>query len=178
MCGIAVVLPGGNLQPPPSAIERMTAALTHRGPDARETVRLPGCHLGHTRLSIIDPANGRQPMTDPSGRYTVVFNGEIYNHADLRRELERAGTTFRTRCDTEVLLHGFARWGAGVLARLNGQFAFAVWDAVARTLFAARDRFGEKPLYWARTPAGHLLLASEIKSILACGLVSARLDTV
>jgi len=176
MCGIAVILPGGELQPPPSAIERMTAALTHRGPDAQECVRLPGCHLGHTRLSIIDPANGHQPMTDPSGRYTIVFNGEIYNHANLRRELERDGVTFRTNCDTEVLLHGYARWGAGVLARLNGQFAFAVWDAVARTLFAARDRFGEKPLYWARTPAGNVLMSSEIKAIEASGLVSLKLD--
>ena len=176
MCGIAVILSGSELAPPPSAIERMTAALAHRGPDAQEVLHLPGCHLGHTRLSIIDPANGRQPMTDPSGRYTIVFNGEIYNHADLRRELERDGATFQSRCDTEVLLHGFARWGAGVLQRLNGQFAFAVWDAVGRTLFAARDRFGEKPLYWARTPAGHLLLASEIKAISASGLVSLKLD--
>jgi asparagine synthase (glutamine-hydrolysing) len=178
MCGIAVILPGSALEPPPSAIERMTAALAHRGPDAQEVVRLPGCHLGHTRLSIIDPANGRQPMTDPSGRYTIVFNGEIYNHADLRRDLERSGATFQTRCDTEVLLQAFARWGAGVLPRLNGQFAFAVWDAVSRTLFAARDRFGEKPLYWARTPAGHLLLASEIKAIEASALVSLKLDLV
>src|SRR3954462_14597648 len=109
MCGIAVILPGSALEPPPSSIERMTAALAHRGPDARECVRLPGCHLGHTRLSIIDPANGRQPMTDPSGRFTLVFNGEIYNHPDLRRTLERDGdrVAFATRCDTEVLLHGF-----------------------------------------------------------------------
>jgi asparagine synthase (glutamine-hydrolysing) len=177
VCGIAVILPGSEIEPPPSAIERMTEALVHRGPDERVCLRLPGCQLGHTRLSVIDPAKGRQPMTDSTGRFTVVFNGEIYNHADLRRELEReAGVHFCTRCDTEVLLHGFARWGAGVLSRLNGQFAFAVWDATSRTLFAARDRFGEKPLYWARTSAGHLLLASEIKAILASGLLRPRLD--
>jgi asparagine synthase (glutamine-hydrolysing) len=176
MCGIAVILPGSAIEPPPAAIERMTSSLTHRGPDDQACCRLPGCHLGHTRLSIIDPANGHQPMTDHSGRFTLVFNGEIYNHADLRRELERDGIDSHTRCDTEVLLHGFARWGTGVLARLNGQFAFAVWDAVRRTLFAARDRFGEKPLYWARTAAGEVLLASEIKAILASGLIRPRLD--
>ena len=176
MCGIAVILPGSATEPPASAIERMTAALAHRGPDDQACLRVPGCHLGHTRLSVIDPANGRQPMTDPSGRFTIVFNGEVYNHADLRRDLERQGVTFRTRCDTEVLLHGFARWGRGVVPKLNGQFAFAVWDATEQTLFAARDRFGEKPLFWARTPAGHLLLASEVKAIVASGLLRPRLD--
>jgi asparagine synthase (glutamine-hydrolysing) len=115
-------------------------------------------------------------MTDPAARFTVVFNGEIYNHREIRRDLERDGVAFRTRCDTEVILLGYARWGGRIVSRLNGQFAFAVWDARERTLFAARDRFGEKPLYWARTPAGHLLLASEIKSILAAGLVRPRLD--
>jgi len=176
MCGIAVILPGSELSVPPFAIDRMTEALRHRGPDARTAARLPGCHLGHTRLAVIDPANGHQPMTDPAGRFTIVFNGEIYNHRDLRRELETAGVAFRTDCDTEVLLNGFAQWGRGVLSRLNGQFAFAVWDARSRTLFAARDRFGEKPLYWAKTPAGDLLLASEIKSILATGLLRPKLD--
>jgi asparagine synthase (glutamine-hydrolysing) len=176
MCGIAVILPGSGIEVSPFAIERMTAALRHRGPDAQAVLRLPGCHLGHTRLSIIDPANGEQPMTDPAGRFTIVFNGEVYNHHELRRELEREGQAFRTRCDTEVVLHGFARRGRNVLRRLNGQFAFAVWDSQERTLFVARDRFGEKPLFWARTPAGNLLLASEIKSVLASGLVRPRLD--
>ena len=111
MCGISVILPSGDLSVSPFAIDRMTASLRHRGPDALNVVRLPGCHLGHTRLSIIDPENGAQPMTDDSGRYTVVFNGEIYNHADLRRELERDGVAFRTRCDTEVLLLGYAAVG-------------------------------------------------------------------
>jgi asparagine synthase (glutamine-hydrolysing) len=176
MCGIAVILPGSELSVPPFAIERMTAGLRHRGPDAQNVLRLPHCHLGHTRLSIIDPANGSQPMTDPTGRYSIVFNGEIYNHRDLRRDLEREGVAFQTNCDTEALLLGYARWGRNVLHRLNGQFAFAVWDATERTLFAARDRFGEKPLYWATTPAGDVLVASEIKSILASGLIRPKLD--
>lgn len=176
MCGIAVILPGGELDAPPFTIERMTAALRHRGPDAQEVTRLPGCQLGHARLSVIDPVGGAQPMTDPTGRFTIVFNGEIYNHCELRRDLERAGVTFRTRSDTEVLLLGYARWGRSVLSRLNGQFAFAVWDATQQQLFTARDRFGEKPLYWARTPAGHVLLASEVKSIFASGLLRPRLD--
>ena len=179
MCGIAVILPGGAVDVPPFAVDRMAAALRHRGPDEQASLRLPGCHLGHTRLSVIDPESGQQPMADPSGRYTVVFNGEIYNHRDLRRQLEREErAVFHTRCDTEVLLHGYAAWGRGVLSRLNGQFAFAIWDSLDRELFVARDRFGEKPLYWARTAAGDVLVASEIKAILASGLVKPRLDLV
>ena len=178
MCGIAVILPSRDLAVPPGAIERMTLALRHRGPDGQASVRLPGCHLGHTRLSVIDPAGGTQPMTDDAGRFTVVFNGEIYNYRELRRDLERAGVAFRTRSDTEVLLLAYRHYGPAVLSRLNGQFAFAIWDAAERKLFAARDRFGEKPLFWAQSPQGHLLLASEIKSILAAGLLSPRIDPV
>jgi asparagine synthase (glutamine-hydrolysing) len=178
MCGIAVILPGSALDVPAGAIERMTAALVHRGPDAQACVRVPGCELGHTRLSILDLAGGAQPMGDASGRLHVVFNGEIYNHADLRRELEAAGARFRTRSDTEVLLHAFEHWGRSMLGRLNGQFAFAIWDSRSRELFVARDRFGEKPLYWAAAPGGQVLLASEIKAILASGLVSPRIDPI
>ena len=176
MCGISVILPGVAVQAPAGAIERMTAALRHRGPDAEACVRLDGCELGHTRLSVIDPAGGAQPMADAAGRLWVVFNGEIYNHADLRRELEGLGDRFRTRSDTEVLLHAYRRWGPGMLSRLNGQFAFAIWDAADRSLFVARDRFGEKPLYWAAAPGGRVLIASEIKAILAAGLVRPRID--
>src|SRR5688572_7661383 len=112
-----------------NAIERMTQSLRHRGPDAQACLRLPGCEFGHTRLSIIDPAGGAQPMSDEQGRFHVVFNGEIYNHVELRRELESVGARFRTRCDTEVLLHAYRQFGRNMLARLNGQFAFAIWDA-------------------------------------------------
>src|SRR2546423_310671 len=147
MCGIAVILPGSAVEVSPFAIERMVAALAHRGPDAHATVRMPGCHLGHTRLSIIDIENGAQPMTDPTGRFTIVFNGEIYNYRDLRRDLDREGIVFHTHSDTEVLLQAFIRFGTSILPRLNGQFAFAIWDATERSLTVARDRFGEKPLF-------------------------------
>jgi asparagine synthase (glutamine-hydrolysing) len=115
-------------------------------------------------------------MADAAGRFHVVFNGEIFNHRELRRELEGLGEQFRTRSDTEVLLHAYARWGRAMLRRLNGQFAFAIWDARERELFVARDRFGEKPLYWAAAPGGQVVLASEIKAILASGLVAPRID--
>jgi asparagine synthase (glutamine-hydrolysing) len=174
MCGIAVILPGS--ETPALAIERMTAALVHRGPDAQACLRLPGCRLGHTRLSIIDIAGGSQPMADASGRFHVVLNGEIYNHRELRHELEAIGARFRTRSDTEVLLHAYEHFGPGMLDRLNGQFAFAIWDGAERELFVARDRFGEKPLYWAVARDGHVILASEIKAILASGLISPRID--
>lgn len=176
MCGIAVILPGSALETPADAIERMTAALAHRGPDAQACLHMPGCELGHTRLSIIDIEGGAQPMTDARGRFHIVFNGEIYNHCELRRELEQLGVAFRTRSDTEVLLQAFERYGEGMLKRLSGQFAFAIWDAVEHELFVARDRFGEKPLYWAAAPGGQVILASEIKAILASGLVSPRID--
>lgn len=176
MCGIAVILEGGAVGTPEFAIDRMTAALRHRGPDAQACVRLAGCQLGHTRLSIIDPAGGAQPMADARGRFHVVFNGEIFNHRALRAELETLGARFVTQCDTEVLLHAYAQFGRRMLDRLNGQFAFAIWDMRERTLFVARDRFGEKPLYFAAAPGGQVLMASEIKAILASGLVSPRID--
>lgn len=176
MCGIAAIL-AADSSPDPALIGRMTAALIHRGPDDQQTLRLPGCDLGHTRLSILDPAGGAQPMAHPSGRWTIVFNGEIYNHGELRDQLTRLGVMFRTRSDTEVLLHAFVEHGPACLNRLNGQFAFAVWDRDRQELFAARDRFGEKPLYWARTPEGHVVLASEIKAIEASGLITPRIDT-
>src|SRR3954463_7922062 len=118
MCGIAVILPGSALDTPDAAIGRMTAALHHRGPDAQACLRLPGCQFGHTRLSIIDLAGGAQPMSDAEGRFHVVFNGEIYNHRELRRELESLGASFRTRSDTEVLLHAYRHLGERMLTRL------------------------------------------------------------
>ena len=175
MCGIAAIISECS-DIPMAAIARMTERLQHRGPDAQNWVTLPACHLGHTRLSIIDLAGGAQPMTEETERYWLIFNGEIYNYQHLRRTLEQQGCRFRTQSDTEVLLQAYQVYGREVLKHLNGQFAFAIWDTTERRLFAARDRLGEKPLFWATSPQGHLLLASEIKSLLASDLIDPRLD--
>jgi asparagine synthase (glutamine-hydrolysing) len=174
MCGICAIV-GGRIPPPAAAIKSMVAALRHRGPDAQSYRRLDGCDLGHARLSIIDLDNGAQPLADAAGRYWIVFNGEIYNYQELRDTLARAGHRFHTRSDTEVILAAYREWGSACLDRFRGMFAFAIWDTHERQLFAARDLFGEKPLYYAATPSGALLLASEIKSITASGLVQPRI---
>ncbi|HEX2860331.1 MAG TPA: hypothetical protein VHN79_01770, partial [Lacunisphaera sp.] len=124
------------------AVARMVERQTHRGPDDRGIFSGGNLTLGMCRLAIFDPANGRQPMTTPDGRFTLVFNGAIYNHRELRAGLEANGWSFRTRCDTEVLLAAYAIHGLECLPRLRGMFAFAVWDARERTVFAARDPFG------------------------------------
>jgi asparagine synthase (glutamine-hydrolysing) len=175
MCGLTAIIPRNNL-PAEAVISQMTNALTHRGPDAQGFLLLPGCHLGHARLAILDPAGGLQPMIDESGRYCIVFNGEIYNYEDLRVRLVEQGYSFRTRSDTEVVLQSYKRWEEGVCTLLNGPFAFVIWDIKEQRLFAARDRFGEKPMYYSFTADGTLLIASEIKGLLASGLVRPRLN--
>src|SRR5574337_1957606 len=142
----------------------MAATLRHRGPDDSGVWIDPaaGISLAHQRLAILDlsPA-GRQPMVSSCGRLVLTYNGEIYNHAELRRELEAHGRRFRGHCDSEILLEACAEWGVKTtLGRLNGMFAFAVWDRATRTLTLARDRVGIKPLYWARFPAGPVRSAS------------------
>ncbi|HWE03612.1 MAG TPA: asparagine synthase (glutamine-hydrolyzing) [Tepidisphaeraceae bacterium] len=174
MCGIAAVI--GAQADNSQAIERMTRRLAHRGPDATGTVNAKGAWLGHRRLSIIDLSGGAQPMADPNERFWIVFNGEIFNFRELRDELRSRGREFRTHSDTEVLLGAYLEFGNKTPERLIGQFAFVIWDNQERTLFAARDRMGEKPLYWATTSDGQLLIASEIKSLLASGLIQPRLD--
>ena len=166
MCGIA----GSIFQQYPSInLTDAVVAQAHRGPDHTAVVRYPNAHLGHNRLSIIDlDAHANQPFSDPSDRYVMVFNGEIYNYLEIRDEL-RTGYTFRTESDTEVLLSAYLKWGAACLDRLNGMFAFAIWDRHTRTLFAARDRFGVKPFYYTHTP-GALAFASEIKTLWAGGV--------
>lgn len=169
MCGIAGMF-GPNVSR--AKLQTMVASQRHRGPDASgvylSASRTAG--MGHDRLSIIDLSDaGRQPMSDVTGRYWIVFNGEVYNYLELREEL--ASTyEFRSRTDTEVLLAAFQRWGEACLDRLIGMFAFAVWDERERKLFAARDRFGVKPLYIHEPATGGLWLASEIKAFHAAGL--------
>lgn len=173
MCGIAAIL-GTDI--PPDSIDRMTACLNHRGPDASGIQHLPDCDFGHRRLSIIDLSGGSQPMCDETGRYWLIFNGEIYNYRALRRTLQSAGYAFRTQSDTEVILQGYRQYGKNVVQHLNGQFAFLIWDTQERRLFAARDRAGEKPLYYAQDERGRLFFASEIKAILAAGHIKPWLD--
>ncbi|MBS2031447.1 MAG: asparagine synthase (glutamine-hydrolyzing) [Deltaproteobacteria bacterium] len=155
-------------------LQRMLAALRHRGPDAQRGLLLDGMALGHTRLAIVDLEGGVQPMRDPATGVTVTFNGEIFNHQELREPLAR-GYAFRTRSDTEVLLASYLAYGIDCVQSFNGQFAFAIWDPRTRELWLARDRVGICPLFYARTSAG-LAFASEAKALFAAGLVTPRLD--
>jgi len=180
MCGIAGVV-GINVE---ARIGAMLASIAHRGHDDEGVWTSPPVDdegrratLGHRRLSIIDvSAAGHQPMLSEDGRYALTFNGEIYNYRELRRELEAKGRRFRTDTDTEVLLAAFGEWGEECLPRLNGMFAFAIWDVKERRLTLARDRLGIKPLYYAQVPGANgvgasFIFASEVKAILATGLV-------
>jgi len=153
----------------------MAAAMRHRGPDGYGYYVGQRVGFAHVRLSIVDIGGGSQPMTNEEGQLVSVYNGEIYNHPELRRELEQLGHVFRTRCDTEVLVHGYEQWGYEMLQRLNGQFAFAIYDRRDETIFIARDRFGVRPLFYAQ-PSGAFYFGSEIKAILATGEVEAGVD--
>jgi asparagine synthase (glutamine-hydrolysing) len=158
-------------------------SLHHRGPDDRGTWfgiskahRETACAFAHTRLAIIDVTSaGHQPMTTDDGRYTIVYNGEIYNFREIRAELQELGCRFSSNCDTEVVLKAYVRWGRDCVQRLRGMFAFAIWDEELGSLFIARDRLGIKPLYYARTPAG-FAFASEVRVLMNCGLAERRLS--
>ncbi|ARJ66566.1 asparagine synthase (glutamine-hydrolyzing) [Magnetospirillum sp. ME-1] len=171
MCGIAGLI--GDASPGAAQrLDSMVAALVHRGPDGGGCWNDGDVHLGHRRLAVIDlAAAAAQPMVGPRG-LVIVFNGEIYNHHDLRRELEGRGRTFRTQSDTEVLLAAWEAWGEDCLGRLVGMFAFALWDPTARRLFMVRDRLGKKPLYFTRQ-GDMLAFASEPKALLAVESVRA-----
>jgi asparagine synthase (glutamine-hydrolysing) len=176
MCGIGALLdPAGTARADAGA--RMTAALHHRGPDDEGVRRIGPAMLAHTRLAIIDVAGGDQPLESEDGAVTAIVNGEIYNHQDLRAELETLGHSFATRSDSEVVVHGYEQFGADVVRRLNGIFAFALWDNRTGRLVAARDPFGVKPLYWC-TDGRRVALASEIGALLAAGLVEPAVDRV
>jgi asparagine synthase (glutamine-hydrolysing) len=177
MCGICGMVDFRGAPVVPDVLRRMTDALAHRGPDGRGVFIDGGVGLGHRRLAILDltPA-GRQPMTTPDGRFTLVYNGEVYNYRELRAELERQGATFVSQSDTEVVLHLLSQGGPQALSRLNGMFALALWDSRTRRLLLARDRYGIKPLYWTMA-GGTFLFASEQKAMLRHPAFSPRLDT-
>jgi asparagine synthase (glutamine-hydrolysing) len=176
VCGlVGVVAARGRHLPDRSRIERATAALRHRGPDGSSHYFADVVGLGHTRLKIIDLERGDQPMRNEDGSVLTIYNGEIWNHMALRRELEAGGHVFRSRCDTEVLVHGYEEWGEGLLERLSGMFAFAIWDSNRGTLLLARDRIGKKPLYFATTADG-LVFGSDARSVLIAGGIDPVLD--
>jgi asparagine synthase (glutamine-hydrolysing) len=173
MCGLAGFAGGMRAGAAQAALRAMTAAIAHRGPDGdgHWSDDAACVHLGHRRLAIIDVAGGDQPMWDASGELGIVFNGEIYNHRALRAELEALGHRFRTaNSDTEVLIHGWRAWGPDLFLRLNGMFALALYDRPNNELVLARDRFGEKPLYW-HAQGGFFAFASELTAMVAHPLV-------
>ena len=177
MCGIAGIFHYETVKPvDPKRVEAMTNALAHRGPDGTGVWTAPGVGLGHRRLSIIDLAGSPQPMHSADGRAVIVFNGEIYNYRELRRELEQGGAQFRTDGDTETILAAWQKWGPRCLERLDGMFAFALYDCATRQLFLARDRLGVKPLYIAELPGSALAFASELKGLLANPLLRRTID--
>ncbi len=174
MCGIAGIYHLDRPRDERAAVARMTNALAHRGPDAEGCVHAGRATLGHRRLSIIDLSEAaNQPFEDASGRYVLVFNGEVYNFREVRAQLK--GYPFRTQSDTEVVIAAFAEWGPACLERFNGMFALAVYDRAEESLFLARDRLGIKPLYYARFDGG-VLFASELRAVLCAGKLRPRLD--
>jgi asparagine synthase (glutamine-hydrolysing) len=177
VCGVTALFRPDAGPIDPGLLRRMTDAIAHRGPDGEGFYLAPGIGLGHRRLAIIDVDGGHQPMSTPNGGCVIVFNGEIYNFLQLQRRLEARGRVFRTRCDTETILHAWAEFGPDCLAELDGMFAFVLWDTRQRVLFAARDRLGKKPLHYAQTPHG-LAFGSEIAALAALPGVARALDPV
>jgi asparagine synthase (glutamine-hydrolysing) len=176
MCGIAgFIAPADITTDRRQILQRMTGEIRHRGPDDEGFYLDELAALGHRRLSIIDLSGGHQPMSNEDGTRWIVYNGEIFNHAALRPELESAGHRFQSRCDTEMIVHAWEQYGDDCVSRFRGMFAFALWDRESRTLFCARDRLGIKPLYYYWD--GRLFIfASEIKAILRHPVISARFD--
>ena len=177
MCGITGVFDTrGTRAIDAAVVRRMNAAQAHRGPDENSVHVEPGLGLGHQRLSIIDIATGQQPLFNEDGSVIVVFNGEIYNYQELIPELQALGHVFRTKSDTEVIVHAWEAWGEECVQRFRGMFAFALWDRSRQTLFLARDRLGVKPLFYALLDDGTLLFGSELKSLLAHGKLRRDID--
>src|SRR5271165_1349830 len=183
MCGIVGIV-GKNTSVSPEMLQRATDSLAHRGPDdsgtvlLRESVPAPvEVGLGNRRLAILDLSPlGHQPMHDPVTGNWIVFNGEIYNFRDLRKQLEAAGVEFKSHSDTEVILAAYRVWGGACLTRLGGMFAFALWDASRKRLLLARDPLGIKPLYYHQSTQ-HFIFASEVRTLLQTGLVPRKADS-
>jgi asparagine synthase (glutamine-hydrolysing) len=167
MCGIAgICVQDSTARIDRSLLQRMTRVIAHRGPDGESLHFDAGVGLGHRRLSIIDLEGGTQPIFSADGALAIIFNGEIYNYKELRSELVKAGYRFKTQSDTEVIVHLYDQLGSECVNKLNGMFSFAIWDNRTRTLFAARDRLGEKPFFYSLLGDGTLIFASEIKALL------------
>ena len=176
MCGICGVL-ASSLIPDAELVQRMMGALSHRGPDGSGYYRDERVALGHTRLAIVDTGHGVQPMSNEDGQVWVTFNGEIFNHVELRAQLSGRGHEFRTHCDTEVIVHAWEEWGPAAFDRFNGQWAFALWDRRSGELVLCRDRYGVRPLYYTRV-GGRLLFGSEMKALFVDPEVTREFDLV
>jgi len=177
MCGLTGIFDLRTTRPiPAAALLRMNESLWHRGPDDGGVFVEPGIGLAHRRLAIVDRAGGAQPMRSRDGQLVVVFNGEIYNHHELARELRGLGHAIETRSDTEVILHAWRQWGEACVQRFRGMFAFALWDARHHSVFLARDRLGVKPLFYAPLPDGRVIFGSELKALVAHGEMPRGLD--
>ncbi|MCK5079347.1 MAG: asparagine synthetase B, partial [Bacteroidales bacterium] len=164
MCGIAGIVDFHNNKPGIDIVKSMLQSISYRGPDECGIYHSQNATMGNVRLSIIDLVSGQQPLSDLTDRYWIVFNGEIFNFKELRQELEKDGCKLRTQSDTEVLVQLYSRYGKECLGKLNGQFAFAIWDKQSEELFIARDRVGIRPLFYNITN-GVFSFASEIKSL-------------
>ena len=180
MCGIAGFVESAGAARPlderAALLDRMCRSIAHRGPDDQGTEVIGRAAIGMRRLSIIDLAGGHQPMSGCDPRIRIVFNGEIYNYRELQRDLEARGHRFHTRSDTEAIVHAYEEFGDSCVERLRGMFAFAIWDARGERLFVARDRAGEKPLYYTVTPGGTLVFGSELKCLLEHPAVGRETD--
>ena len=177
MCGISGIVDLRERRPVnPALLRAMNDTLRRRGPDGEGFHLEPGVGLGHRRLSIIDLEGGKQPLYNEDKTVVVTYNGEIYNFRELEDELVSLGHDFRTRCDTEVIVHAWEQWGEECLTRFNGMFAFALWDRRTETLFLARDRLGIKPLYYAELPDGELIFGSELKALMEHPLLPREVD--
>jgi len=182
MCGITGFVDlwssrrNGDSEERVEVLDQMCRVITHRGPDEQGTLVIPGVALGMRRLSIIDISGGHQPISGEDGQVTIVFNGEIYNFQEIAPLLEARGHHFKTHSDTEAIVHAYEEYGPACLEYLRGMFAFAIWDAKARTLFIARDRAGKKPLYYTTTATGTFIFGSELKSLLEHPEVQREID--